>query len=363
MEAACTEITPADREAIDAARERIEAFHAREARSSWDEEREDGAAFGQRILPLERVGIYAPGGAAPYPSSVLMAGVPARLAGVREAILATPPQRDGGVDPHVLYAASICEIDTVYRIGGAQAIAAFAYGTESVPRVDKIVGPGNAFVNAAKRSVFGSVGIDALAGPSELVVLADETAPADWVAADLLSQAEHDEDATCVLITAAPELASDVVAALSRRIDALLRGETARRALEERGAILVTRDLSEGVDLCNRIAPEHLEVLTRNPRGLLPRLRHAAMILLGGASPVAACDYGAGPNHILPTGGTARFASPLGIDDFVVRSNVMSLSPAALDRESESLRHLAGIEGFQGHAEAIAARKEEPDEP
>lgn len=361
LDAAVAAVAPRDREAIDAACSRIEAFHRREIHTSWWIEREDGAAFGQRVLALARVGIYAPGGVAAYPSSVLMAAVPARLAGVGEAILVTPPRGDGSVDPHVLYAASRCGVDRVYRIGGAQAIAALAYGTQTVPRVDKIVGPGNAYVNAAKRLVFGVVGIDALAGPSEVTVLADETAPAEWVAADLLSQAEHDKAATCVLVTPSERLASDVAGALTRRIVTLRRRETIRRALEDRGAILVTEDLDEAIDLCNRIAPEHLEVLTRAPRSLLPRLRHAGMILLGADSPVAACDYGAGPNHILPTGGTARFASPLGVDDFLVRSNVMALRTATLDEDAGSFRRLAALEGFGAHAAAIAVRKEVQD--
>jgi histidinol dehydrogenase len=302
------------------------------------------------------VGLYIPGGRAAYPSTVLMTGIPARVAGVRELVLVTPPGPGGRVEPAVLAAAKIAGVTEGWRVGGAQAVAALAYGTATIRRVDKIVGPGNIYVALAKARVFGEVGIDMVAGPSEVIVVADGEADPGWVAADLLAQAEHDPMARALLITDSDALIPRVGAALESRLAALPRREIAARALEANGALVRVATLDDAVELANRLAPEHLELMVRVPAALLPRVRHAGAVFMGGHTPEVVGDYVAGPNHVLPTAGTARFASPLGTEDFVTRSSVIEYSPRGLAAALPHLRTLAGVEGLQGHGRAAEAR-------
>ena len=346
------------RAAILDAKARIETFHRRELRTSWEAAPEAGVRFGQIVRPLDTIGIYVPGGEAIYPSTVLMNAVPAQVAGVGRIVLATPPSVDSRVNPYVLFAASCCGIAEIYRVGGAQAIGALAYGTETIPRVDKVVGPGNVYVNVAKRLVCGVVGIDGLAGPSEVVVLAEERADPALVAADLLSQAEHDRLATAVLVTPSRSLAEAVVEEVARQVPLLSRADVITEALETRGAIVVVNTLDDGIDLVNRLAPEHVEVLVERSDNVVPQLRNAGMILVGESTPVAFCDYGAGPTHVLPTGGAARFASPLSVNDYLKHSNVLEVTQAASGSLAESLIPLAETEGFGAHAAAMCRRKE-----
>jgi len=350
-------VDPPVKAAIEAAKARIEAFHRHEMRESWHAREEDGTTVGQLVRPLATVGIYVPGGEAPYPSTVLMNAVPALLAGVPRIILVTPPGADGRVNSAVLFAATACGIEEIYRVGGAQAIAALAFGTATIPRVDKIVGPGNVYVNVAKRLVFGEVAIDALAGPSEIVVLADGDADPALVAADLLSQAEHDAQVSSFLVTPSPLLAEAVNRQIAGQMVNLGRKDVIAASLKDRGAIVIVDDLKEGIALVNRIAPEHLEVMVEDPQSLLPQLKNAGMILLGESAPVAICDYGAGPNHVLPTGGTARFASPLGVADFVKRTNYLHATKEGLEALADQVETLAGIEGFTAHAAAVRVRR------
>jgi len=359
--AAAAAIAPRARAAIARARARIEAFHAREIRSSWEFEPQRGVRITQTVRPLDAVGVYAPGGRAIYPSTVLMNVVPAAVAGVGRVVLVTPPDGDGHVDPHVLFAASSCGVSEIYRVGGAQAIAALTYGTETVPRVDKVVGPGNVYVNVAKRLVFGAVGIDGLAGPSEVVVLADDTADPTLVAADLLSQAEHDRLATSVLVTPSRTLAEAVKGEMHRQLKSLGRAAVIEASLETRGGLIVVASLDAGIDLVNRLAPEHLQLTVERPDHILPRLRNAGTILVGSGTPVSFCDYGAGPTHVLPTGGAARFGSPLSTTDFVKHTNVLTVSRAACGSLAETLEPLAEIERFTAHAAAMRRRKELQD--
>ena len=349
------------RTALAEAAHRIEAFHTNEMQSSWESEAEPGVRVVQIVRPLDSVGIYVPGGEAAYLSTVLMNAIPAAVAGVQRVVLATPPGPGGRIDPHVLYAAARCGVSEVYRVGGAQAIGALAYGTETIAPVDKIIGPGNVYVNVAKRLVFGDVGIDALAGPSEVVVLADGTADPALVAADLLSQAEHDRLATAILVTPSEELAVAVAAETARQVPAFARSDVIESALTDRGAIVLVDTLDEGIELVNRLAPEHLEVVVEQPSRVLPGIRHAGAILVGRDTPVAFCDYGAGPTHVLPTGGAARFSSPLGVTDFVVRTNVLTVSPSAGARLADALTPIAEIERFAAHAAAMRLRKEPRD--
>jgi len=356
IEAAAEAVDPTAKAAIAAAKARIEAFHRHEIRQSWHVQ-QDGTTFGQLVRPLEVVGVYVPGGEASYPSTVLMNAVPAVLAGVERIPMITPPKKDGRVDPTVLFAAALCGINEIYRVGGAQAIAALAYGTATVPKVDKIVGPGSAYVNVAKRLVFGDVAIDSLAGPSEIVVLADGDASPATIAADLLSQAEHDALATACLVTPSQSLAEAVNAEIDRQIADLKRKDVIAACLEGRGAILIVDDLEEGIALINRIAPEHLEVMVDYWLDVLPRLRNAGMILLGEYSPVPLCDYGAGPNHVLPTSGTARFASPLGVADFTKRMNYLHATREGFGALADQVETLAEHEGFTAHAAAVRIRR------
>jgi len=311
--------------------------------------------LGQRILPLARVGIYAPGGLACYPSTVLMTAIPARIAGVGEIILVTP-SRDGRLHPLIAAAAALGGVNRIFKIGGAQAIAALAFGTATVPRVDKIVGPGNAYVAAAKKMVFGRVAIDMIAGPSEVLIIADGTGEAAWAAVDLLAQAEHDETASAVILTPDEAFVMAVAGEVDRRLADLPRKEIASRALDAFGAAVVTRDLAEAVALANRFAPEHLELMVQNPRDLLAEIKNAGAIFLGMHAPEALGDYMAGPSHVLPTGGTARFASPLGVYDFVKRTSILSFSREALRRYGTETVHFAEMEGLGGHGNSVRLR-------
>jgi histidinol dehydrogenase len=354
---------PETRAALAYAAERIERYHAAALSKSWRLTDEHGSVLGQEIRPLDRVGIYIPGGRAAYPSTVLMTAIPARVAGVQEIVLVTPPGPDGSVDQTVLAAARIAGVTEGWRIGGAQAIGALAFGTASIRRVDKIVGPGNIYVALAKQRVFGAVGIDMVAGPSEVVVIADAAADPDWIAADLLAQAEHDPMARSVLITDDESLTGRVAAALDRQLAALPRREIAAQSLRDNGALIVVKSLDDAVELANRLAPEHLELLVRVPAALLPRVRHAGAVFMGGHTPEVVGDYVAGPNHVLPTGGTARFSSPLSTEDFVKRSSVIEYSPAGLTAALPHLRTLTRLEGLAGHGIAAEIREGGPPSP
>ncbi|HEY7252801.1 MAG TPA: histidinol dehydrogenase [Methylomirabilota bacterium] len=342
------------------AADRIERFHRECAPRSWRMKDDNGSRLGQEVRPLDRVAVYVPGGRAAYPSTVLMTVVPARVAGVREIVLVSPPGRDGSLNPAVLAAARIAGVTEAYRVGGAQAVAALAYGTETIRRVDKIVGPGNIYVTLAKAHVFGNVGIDMLAGPSEVLVVADDTADADFVAADLLAQAEHDPIARAVLLTPSRALRDRVASALARRLDALPRREIAGAALGSHGALVLTASLEEAVDVANRLAPEHLELQVRDPEGLLERVRHAGAVFLGRHTPEVVGDYVAGPNHVLPTGGTARFSSALSTEDFVTRLSVIEYSREGLAEAGPHVAELSRVEGLDGHGAAAAVRIARP---
>jgi histidinol dehydrogenase len=316
---------------------------------------ERGIWLGQMIRPLERVGIYVPGGKASYPSTVLMAAIPAKVAGVREIIMTTPPHEEG-ISPAVLVAADLAGVDQIFGIGGAQAIAALAYGTASIPKVDKIVGPGNRYVATAKQMVYGNVGIDMVAGPSEIVIISDGKTPPSFVAADLLSQAEHDEMALAILITTSVAFGKTVKEELGKQLSSLKRMKIARMSLHRRGAILIVKDLEQAARVANRIAPEHLELSLSKPLALAKSVRNAGAVFLGPYTPEAIGDYLAGPNHILPTSGTARFSSPLGVEDFIKRTNLMSFTPAALRRFEKDVKRFTEWEGLEGHYQAVQMR-------
>lgn len=350
-------------QALKYAAERIETFHRHTLPRSWRVEDANGSLLGQQVCPLERVGIYVPGGRAAYPSTVLMTAIPARVAGVREIVLVSPPAADKSLNAAVLAAARVAGVTEAYRVGGAQAIAALAHGTRTIRRVDKIVGPGNIYVALAKSKVFGQVGIDMLAGPSEVVVVADEGADPEWVAADLLAQAEHDPMARAVLLTPAAGLVESVAAALERRLPELPRGAIARKSLENNGALVLTRDLEEAVLIANALAPEHLELQVEEPFALLPRVRHAGAIFLGRHTPEVIGDYVAGPNHVLPTGGTARFSSALGVEDFVKRSSIIHYTTRGLQEARPHVAELCRVEGLQAHGAAAEVRLPERGHP
>jgi histidinol dehydrogenase len=360
FEAADLTLPAATRTALLYAAERIERYHAAAMPRSWRITDEHGSVLGQEIRPLERVGIYIPGGRAAYPSTVLMTAIPARVAGVGEIVLVTPPHPDGRVETAVLAAARMAGVTEGYRIGGAQAVAALAYGTATIRRVDKIVGPGNIYVALAKRSVFGEVGIDMVAGPSEVMIVADEGAEPEWLAADLLAQAEHDPMARALLVTDTAALIPRVAAALRRQLAALPRRAVAAEAVAAHGALILVESLAVAVELANRLAPEHLELCVRAPGVLLPRVRHAGAVFMGGHTPEVVGDYVAGPNHVLPTGGTARFASPLGTEDFVTRSSVIEYTPTGLRAALPHLRVLTEVEGLRGHGVAAEVRLAQP---
>jgi histidinol dehydrogenase len=347
------------RAALAYAAERIERYHTAAMPKSWRMTDEHGSVLGQEVRALDRVGVYAPGGRAVYPSTVLMTVIPARVAGVKEIVLVSPAGAGGRLDPVVLAAARIAGVTEGYRIGGAQAVAALAYGTSSIRRVDKIVGPGNIYVALAKSRVFGEVGIDMVAGPSEVVVIADAAADAEWIAGDMLAQAEHDPMARALLITDSSELIPRVEAALARQVESLPRRAIAEQSLQANGALIRVADLDEAVTLANLLAPEHLELLVIAPTALLPRVKHAGAIFLGGHTPEVVGDYVAGPNHVLPTAGTARFASPLSTEDFVKRSSVIEYSRGGLRAAAPHLTTLTRIEGLTGHGNAVALRLQE----
>ncbi len=357
MKEAAVEVERDFLDALCLAAKNIERFH-REARSpAWTLTDRAGSFFGELKIPLERVGIYVPGGTAAYPSSVLMNAIPARVAGVKEIICCTPPGPEGRVNPYVLAAAAEVGVKRIFRLGGVQAIGAMAYGTETVPKVDKITGPGNRYVTIAKKLVFGTVDIDMLAGPSEVVVLADESARAEWVASDLLAQAEHDPDAVAILVTTSDRLCRDTIRAIKALYPSLPRREIIEKSLRENGAAVLVEDLEEGIEVVNRIAPEHLEVVVREPFACLGRFVNAGAIFLGPYSPQSTGDYAAGPNHILPTGGTARFFSPLGVEDFIKRSSVVYYTDEGLARVAKACVALAQVEGLEAHAQAVRVRR------
>ncbi len=340
----------------------VRRFHERQLPADWYMDDGDGVRLGQRVVPLERAGLYVPGGTAAYPSSVLMTAIPAQVAGVAEIHLASPPGRDGLPNSQVLAAAHFLGLRHVYAIGGAQAIAAFAHGTQSVPAVDKIVGPGNAYVTAAKKAVYGTVDIDALAGPSEVVVLADSTANAEWVAWDLLAQAEHDERASAILVTTSEELARSVREHVRQIVPGLQRRAILERALADYGACVVAPSLAQAIDVVNALAPEHLELMVRDPWRVLEHIKHAGAIFVGAHSPEPVGDYFAGPNHVLPTGGTARYASALGVEDFVRRQSVIGYTAARLAKTAPAIAFLARGEALTAHARAVEARNsDKPD--
>jgi histidinol dehydrogenase len=357
-DAALAGLDPAVRDGLVLAAARIENFHRRQRRESWFTEEAGIGLLGQLVRPLDRVGLYVPGGSAAYPSSVLMNAIPATVAGVAEIAICTPAGKDGTVPPVVLAAAALAGVREIYRIGGAQAVGALAYGTASVRPVDKIVGPGNVYVATAKRLVFGVVGIDMVAGPSEILVVADETAPPGWVAADLLAQAEHDPLASAVCVTPSAALGRAVLADVERQLALLPRGAAAAQAVARFGAVIVVDDLAAAVRLANAIAPEHLELMVADPWALVPAVRHAGAVFLGRHTPEVAGDYLAGPSHVLPTGGTARFSSGLSVDDFQTRSSLVSLTPEAIRRWRVPIVGLAEMEGLAGHARSITIRTE-----
>lgn len=358
MPAACDAVDPALLKVMQEAAENIRAFHKRQLREGFVMSERNGVVLGQKVTPLARVGLYVPGGTASYPSTVLMDCIPAKLAGVPEVIMVTPA-KGGKIAPEILAAASVAGVDRVFRAGGAQAVAALAYGTESIPRADKIVGPGNVYVAEAKRQVFGLVDIDMIAGPSEILILADGSCDARFVAADLLSQAEHDKNASAVLVTPSAALASAVQAELERQLALLPRAEIARASIENNGKIILVPTLDAGIAIANEIAPEHLELSVDDPFALLGKVQNAGSIFLGKYCPEALGDYFAGPNHTLPTGGTARFSSPLSVDDFVKRSQFSYYTPEALAAAGKKVARFAQAEGLDAHAESVLIRLSE----
>ena len=355
LELALERITPEQREALSVAAERVRSYHEHQRQDSWRYTEADGTLLGQQITPLDRVGLYVPGGKASYPSSVLMNAIPAKVAGVPEVVMVVPTPR-GEVNELVLAAACIAGVDRVFTIGGAQAVAALAYGTESVPPVDKIVGPGNIYVATAKRHVFGKVGIDMIAGPSEILVVCDGQTDPDWIAMDLFSQAEHDEDAQSILLSPDAAFLDAVEASLNRLIGDLERDAIVRVSLETRGALIKVDDLEQACVLTNRIAPEHLELSVADPEALLPQVRHAGAIFMGRYTPEALGDYCAGPNHVLPTSGTARFSSPLGVYDFQKRSSLIFCSPDGASELGKTASVLARGESLTAHARSAEYR-------
>lgn len=338
--------------------ENIRAFHLKQLRNSWFDAKEDGTILGMKITPIGRAGVYVPGGKAAYPSSVLMNVIPAKVAGVGEIVMTTPPGADGRVNPGTLVAADIAGVDTIYKVGGAQAIAAMAFGTESIPKVDKITGPGNIFVALAKKAVYGYVSIDSIAGPSEIMVLADETANPRYVAADLLSQAEHDELASAILITDSKTLAEAVSKEAEAFTQILERREIIRQSLDNYGYILVVENMQDAIDTANEIASEHLEILTRNPFDVMTRIKNAGAIFLGEYASEPLGDYFAGPNHILPTNGTAKFFSPVNVDDFIKKSSIICYSKEALEKVHQEIELFAESEGLTAHANSVRVRFE-----
>lgn len=338
------------------AADNIRDFHARQKQQSWLEPKQNGVILGQRIRGLKRVGVYVPGGTAAYPSSVLMNVIPAKIAGVKEIVMVTPPQKDGTANPDILAAAKIAGVDRVFLMGGAQAVAALAYGTQSVPKVDKIVGPGNIFVATAKKLLYGTVDIDMIAGPSEILIVADKSANPKFLAADLMSQAEHDKMASAILLTTSEETANETARELSRQMQTLERRDIIEQSLNDFGAIIVCKDISEAVDFANELAPEHLELAVENPMEYIGRVDNAGSVFLGHYSPEPLGDYFAGPNHVLPTSGTARFFSPLSVDSFIKKSSFIYYTEPALSEAKDDIIKLAETEGLTAHANSIKVR-------
>lgn len=357
--AALAALPTAQRNALEAAAERVRLYHERQRSETWTYTEADGTMLGQQITPLDRVGLYVPGGKAAYPSSVLMNAIPAKVAGVAELIMVTPTP-DGARNPIVLAAAAIAGVDRVFAVGGAQAVGALAYGTETIAAVDKIVGPGNAYVAAAKRRVFGTVGIDMIAGPSEILIICDGKTPADWIAMDLFSQAEHDELAQSILLCPDAAFLEEVRAAIERLLPTMPRADILRVSLADRGALILVRDLQEACEIANHIAPEHLEISTEAPEVWAARIRHAGAIFMGRFSSEALGDYCAGPNHVLPTSRTARFSSPLGVYDFQKRSSLIQVSQAGAQTLGRIAAELAYGEGLQAHAASAEFRLDKP---
>lgn len=350
-------VSPELFEIMNEAAQNIREYHSRQVKQSYIIAENDGIVLGQKIIPLDRVGLYVPGGTASYPSTVLMNCIPAKIAGVSEIIMTTPPNREGKVSPNIIAAAKIAGVDRIIKSGGAQAIAAFAFGTESVPKVDKIVGPGNVFVAEAKRQVYGTVDIDMIAGPSEILVIADDKSDAVVLATDLLSQAEHDKHASAVLVTTSEELANNVAREIERQLNRLPREEIARASIENNGKIIITETIDEAIEIANEIAPEHLELCIDEPFEYLNKVKHAGSIFMGRNCPEALGDYFAGTNHTLPTGGRARFSSPLSVDDFVKKSSYMYYSKEALNTVADKISIFAEAEGLSGHARSAMIRK------
>ena len=358
IDEAFASVDPKFVEILRAASENIYAFHSRQVRNNFMINERDGVVIGQKIIPIEKVGLYVPGGTAAYPSSVLMNSIPAKIAGCGEIVMVTPPSKDGKVNPVILAAAKIAGVSRIFKVGGAQAVAALAYGTETVPAVDKIVGPGNAFVAEAKKQVFGKVAIDMIAGPSEILVIADGTCNPVCVAADMLSQSEHDKMASAVLVTDSQELAEAVSAELERQIPMLQRCEIARTSIDNNGKIIVTDSIDKAIEVSNLIAPEHLEVCVDNPFDYLDKIKHAGSIFMGKNCPEALGDYFAGPNHTLPTSGTARFSSPLSVDDFIKKTQFTYYTKEALRKVSRDVEYFANKEGLGAHAKSAVIRFE-----
>ncbi len=356
IEEAFADIDPELIKVIEEAAQNIRAFHEKQKQSSWFTTDDNGTMLGQKLTPLDSVGVYVPGGTAAYPSSVLMNVLPAKVAGVKRITMVSPPGRDGKLSAGVLVAAKIAGVEEIYKVGGAQAVAGLAYGTETIDSVDKITGPGNIFVALAKREVFGDVDIDMIAGPSEIVILADERQRANEIAADLLSQAEHDKFASAVLVTTSLSLAEEVSSEVERQLETLPRKDIARQSIDDFGAIYIVDDLTAGIELVNQLAPEHLEILTAHPFETMAKVRHAGAIFLGRYSSEPVGDYFAGPNHVLPTNGTARFSSPLNVDEFMKKSSVISYSEKALQDNYKKIAALARLEGLEAHARAVETR-------
>ncbi|KOP56383.1 Histidinol dehydrogenase [Pseudomonas tremae] len=360
LELALTRITPVQREALEKAAERVRSYHEKQKQDSWSYTEADGTVLGQKVTPLDRAGLYVPGGKASYPSSVLMNAIPAKVAGVTEVVMVVPTPR-GEINELVLAAACIAGVDRVFTIGGAQAVAALAYGTESVPKVDKVVGPGNIYVATAKRHVFGQVGIDMIAGPSEILVVCDGQTDPDWIAMDLFSQAEHDEDAQAILVSPDAEFLDKVAVSITRLLPTMDRAAIVETSINGRGALIKVADMAQAIEVANRIAPEHLELSVADPEAWLPHIRHAGAIFMGRHTSEALGDYCAGPNHVLPTSGTARFSSPLGVYDFQKRSSIIYCSPQGASELGKTASVLARGESLSGHARSAEYRITDPD--
>lgn len=359
IEEAEKSVEPRFIEILCSAAKNIREFHEKQVRTGFSIEKDDGIVTGQKITPIEKVGLYVPGGTAAYPSTVLMDSIPAKIAGVKEMCIVTPPDKSGKINPVILAAARIAGVDRVFKVGGAQAVAALAFGTESIPKVDKIVGPGNAFVAEAKRQVFGMVAIDMIAGPSEILVVSDSRSNPDFVAADLLSQAEHDKNASAVLVTDSEGFAEKVSDALERQIPKLLRSEIARSSIDKNGKIIVAADLKEAIEVSNEIAPEHLELCVDEPFKYLDLVKNAGSVFMGRFCPEALGDYYAGPNHTLPTSGTAKFSSPLSVDDFIKKTQFTYYTKDALSKVADDVAFFAEKEGLTAHAKSATIRFED----